>query len=270
MKNWSRGPNCGPWLRRVWRYESSGEDRRVQRIAPDGCPELIVHLGAPYEEVGPDGLRSPQPAIVFAGQLTRPLALRATGPVKVVAVRFEPDAARGWLNRPLTAATDARLDLLASGPPRRRHDRGPAPPVAVRRVGGLQGLLAESRHDPRWTLDPEVRAAVVRIEAGEPDAPESAAGRRNLQRKFLNFVGVSGRTLRSVVRFRRVFARLREPDGEEWLSSALRAGYFDQPQMARDFRRFLGCTATEWAAEQQGLAHQIASQTYKTEEAASV
>jgi hypothetical protein len=33
--------------------------------------------------------------------------------------------------------------------------------------------------------------------------------------------------------------------------------------MARDFRRFLGCTATEWAREQMELARQLASQSYK-------
>ena len=50
---------------------------------------------------------------------------------------------------------------------------------------------------------------------------------------------------------------------ESALEAGLAAGYFDQPQMARDFRRFLGCTATEWAREQMELARQLASQTYK-------
>ena len=41
-----------------------------------------------------------------------------------------------------------------------------------------------------------------------------------------------------------------------------------QPQMARDFRRFLGCTATDWAREQVELARAIASQSYKPSRAA--
>jgi len=49
-----------------------------------------------------------------------------------------------------------------------------------------------------------------------------------------------------------------EPEG--WLEAGLQAGYFDQPQMARDFRRFLGCTATDWARDQHALARAIASQ----------
>jgi hypothetical protein len=75
---------------------------------------------------------------------------------------------------------------------------------------------------------------------------------------------VSPRLLRSVFRFRRVFDRAADPgEAEGWLSAGLEAGYFDQPQMARDFRRFLGCTATQWARDQVGLARAIASQSYK-------
>jgi AraC-like DNA-binding protein len=48
-----------------------------------------------------------------------------------------------------------------------------------------------------------------------------------------------------------------------WLEAGLAAGYFDQPQMARDFQRYLGCTATAWARDQVELARSLASQTYK-------
>ncbi len=98
------------------------------------------------------------------------------------------------------------------------------------------------------------------------DAPapdRSPADQRALQRRFLDRVGVSPRMLRSVMRFRRVFDHALEPEDGGWLEAGLDAGYFDQPQMARDFRRFLGCTATEWAREQVELARAIASQTYK-------
>jgi hypothetical protein len=33
--------------------------------------------------------------------------------------------------------------------------------------------------------------------------------------------------------------------------------------MARDFQRYLGCTATAWARDQVELARSLASQTYK-------
>jgi hypothetical protein len=64
--------------------------------------------------------------------------------------------------------------------------------------------------------------------------------------------------LRSILRFRKVFDHAAGADAS-WLTAALEAGYFDQPQMARDFRRFLDCTATKWAREQVELARSVAS-----------
>jgi len=57
--------------------------------------------------------------------------------------------------------------------------------------------------------------------------------------------------------------RLGQRRAQGWLGGGLTAGYFAQPQMARAFRRFLACTATEWARDQAELARRIASQTYK-------
>ena len=121
------------------------------------------------------------------------------------------------------------------------------------------------RVEQGWSLDPVVRAEVEAMMADAPAPDRSPSEQRALQRRFLDRVGVSPRMLRSVMRFRRVFDHALEPTPEAggWLEAGLGAGYFDQPQMARDFRRFLGCTATEWAREQVELARAIASQTYK-------
>ena len=117
-----------------------------------------------------------------------------------------------------------------------------------------------------WVIDPVVRAEIETAGRDQSTPARAPSEQRALQRRFADRVGVSPRMLRSIFRFRRVFdhaAHPGKPDAEGWLGAGLEAGYFDQPQMARDFRRFLGCTATEWAREQQALARAIASQSYK-------
>ncbi|HEV7227679.1 helix-turn-helix domain-containing protein [Brevundimonas sp.] len=250
-----------PWVRTIWTYAAPEPSPTVQRIAPDGCPELILHLGVPYEEQSDDGMFHPQPSAVFAGQMTRPLALRPAGPVELCAVRFHPDGARDWLAAPLASATDRRLDMtarLAS----LRLPRGD-PDEQARRLGDW--LEEERQGRSGWTVDPRVRAEVRALEEGLETAARDPAGHRALQRAFLDRVGVSPRLLRSIFRFRRVFDHAHDPDAAiGWLEAGLAAGYFDQPQLARDFRRFLGCTATAWAREQVELARSLASQSYKT------
>lgn len=252
-------PSLAPWVRVVWTYANPEPSGAVQRIAPDGCPELILDVGSPYEEQAADGGWSLQPPALFAGQMTRPIAIRPVGPVELVAVRFDPDGARDWLGAAVATATDRRLSMV---------DRleGVVPPAgdpeAQARVmtNRLETLVLQQG----WTVDAIVRAEVEAIMADAPAADRSPSEQRALQRRFLDRVGVSPRMLRSVARFRRVFDHAPEPseDAPGWLEAGLTAGYFDQPQMARDFRRFLGCTATEWAREQVELARAIASQTY--------
>lgn len=243
-------PSLRPFIRRFWAYAAPEATDAVQRIAPDGCPELVLDVGAPYEEQeevgGPWRVQAP---IIFAGQLTRPMGLRATGPVEIVSARFEPDGARGFLGHPLRTATDRRLDL---------RGRVPALPLPPGDPEGQIDVLADwlegERRRGEWRLDATVRAEVEAALADRPATADDLAGRRALQRRFLDHVGVSPRLLRSVFRFRRVFDHAEGPDALGWLEAGLEAGYFDQPQLARDFRRFLGCTATEWAREQHELA----------------
>jgi AraC-like DNA-binding protein len=253
-------PSLAPWVRLVWTYACREPSRTIQRIAPDGCPELILDIGAPYEEEGPDGVFRLQPTAIFAGQMTRPMGIRPVGPVELVAVRFHPDGARDWLGAALSTATDRRLDMVA-----RLAEITPPPGDPEGQARAMTDRLEALRRNQGWTVDPMVRAEIEGLAADETGPARSAADQRALQRRFLDRVGISPRMLRSVLRFRRVFDHALEPDeaAHGWLRAGLEAGYFDQPQMARDFRRFLGCTATDWAREQIELARAIASQTYK-------
>ena len=61
-----------------------------------------------------------------------------------------------------------------------------------------------------------------------------------------------------VVRLRRVFEALRDAPWSTWSERAQAAGFFDHPQMARDFRRLLGTAPPRWAARGPGLATSLA------------
>lgn len=249
-----------PFVRTIWTYAAPAPEPVIQRIAPDGCPELLLDIGAPYEEAGEDGVFRLQPRALFAGQMTRPLALRPVGPVELVAVRFEPDGARDWLGHPAAEATDRRLDMTD----RLAGVTAPAGEPEAQ-VEVMVRILEAHRRRSSWALDPTVRAEIRAAANDRPGADRSVAAQRALQRRFRDRVGVPLQILRSIFRFRRVFDHAAEPgpDALGWLEAGLEAGYFDQPQLARDFRRFLDCTATQWARDQVGLARRLASQSYK-------
>jgi hypothetical protein len=235
----------------VWSFIAPRDDT-PQPIAPDGRPELIIHCRNPYHESGAQGSVR-QPPVLFAGQLTKPLILVAHGDVAVIGVRFRPDGARAFLGCDLDAATDRKLDLAVL------HGRDAiALGKAAREIGPLRvaSELAQDYVEARVAgarIDGVVRRAVTSLFAGgEAPRPEGVS-ERQYQRRFRSEVGVSPRMLRSILRFRSVFDAIDHPRNRGWVETALAVGYFDQPQMARDFRRFLGCTAREWAAQPRGL-----------------
>ena len=86
----------------------------------------------------------------------------------------------------------------------------------------------------------------------------SGLGERQLQRRFAEVVGISPRALAGVIRLRRVFEALRDAPLASWSERAQAAGFFDHPQMARDFRRLIGETPTRWARAGPGLAASLA------------
>ncbi len=98
-------------VRCVWRHRSSAPERRIERIPPDGCPELIVNSGAGYAEMKGEGTLLAQPPALFAGQITEPLTLVADGAVDTIGVRFEPAGARDFVRRPMNDLTNRRVAL---------------------------------------------------------------------------------------------------------------------------------------------------------------
>lgn len=233
----------------LWSYEDEEASGEPQRIVPDGRCELVVHLGESYREIGE---AAPQPRALFAGQLTRPLWLEATGPCQVIGVRFRPAGARALIDGSMRRTTDRRLALaeIEAG------WAGAMPDT----LEGVVAWVADEIARRAIVEDREVSAAADLIErsCGDVDVEKlvhaSGLGRRTLERRFADAVGISPALLANVFRFRRVFDAIEHDSARPWTDAAAAAGYYDQSHLIRDFRRFVGCTPTQFAATRPGLA----------------
>jgi AraC-like DNA-binding protein len=246
-------PELSDVVRCLWRFRSDRAESEPQHIAPDGCAEAIIHLGAPYWEVARAGAAE-QPPILFAGQITQPLVLQARGAVDVLGVRFRPDGARAFHGSAMKFATNKRTDLrlLHGEPAVRLLDAARARGASSDAFKIVSAYVADTIKDARLHFHPEVRASVQELEEAGPLGIEWIGSERRSQRLFADWVGVPPRMLVAIFRFRRVFNAIER--GAGWVTAALDAGYFDQPQMVRDFRRFLDCTPRDWAIASTGLS----------------
>src|SRR5262249_57070117 len=99
-------------VKRFWILEKEyTADDDIEEVIPDPCVELIFNFGTAYSEIASLPTRI-LPNICLVGVLSKPLRLRATGTVKIVAVRFFAWGALSLLKNTagINRAAEADLD----------------------------------------------------------------------------------------------------------------------------------------------------------------
>jgi len=242
----------------------------VQSVVPDGRMEIVLHLGEPFSEVGPDGVARPQADALLAGQLTSPFQLLPRGPADVVGIRFRSAGARSVLGFPAAEAT-GRVDRLSDYHPRlagelvssvaRRQggEEARTPGLNVERVAALARVLVRFVRDEPPPLVAEAVRCLDQAKAPPMHAIAARLGvtRRTLERRVLNEVGLDPRMLHRVFRFRRAFRLLDEAPPGTWARVAHAAGYFDQAHLIREFRRFAGAPPMAFLAAEPALTRAL-------------
>jgi AraC-like DNA-binding protein len=222
------GPSAARFVDHYWILEAAAEaaDVTVQRVVPDGAPELILHLEAPFQSASPDGTWQDQPRCFVAGQLTAPLLLRPSGAARILGVRFHPHGLS---------------DILRESVQRLTNSLHPIDSPAFESIPQLEHwLLARAGRCP----DPVVGEAVRQIAAARGNRDIASLARdlhistRHLERRFLHRTGLPPKLYARMRRFQSVFPAIES--GDDWPSAALRCGYYDQAHLIRDFRQFAG------------------------------
>jgi AraC-like DNA-binding protein len=213
----------------------------THRVLPDNCIDILWQDGG-------------QPGFAV-GMMSRAIQVTSNGPVRTVAVRFKPGAARLFLGAPLQALTDQRadIDLLwdRSDADRLSDALWTSELTDHRRLALIEEQLL--RRLPAAPVaaggDALVRHALAALDAShgglriEELAARLGVSRQHVAAQFRDKVGLSPKLYARICRFRRATAALaaaapeRAPD---WARLALDCGYFDQSHLIHDFQEFAG------------------------------
>ncbi len=245
-------------VHRIWLLRGAASGRApFQRVMPDGRAELIFNLADPFECRDGDGVRT-QPLDLLVGPNRRAMEIRPTGSVDLVGVRFRPEALSAWLRVGGGELLDRSFALGELPAP---LDRTLAEQLAGARGSGSR-LAVLRRHlalaSSRVGFDRRIAAAVdMALAHGQarPAAIADAVGMsyRQLSRLFQERVGFGPKPLVRLGRFQRVLRALEAPGHRSVASVAVRAGYFDQAHLARDFRLFAGVAPARYLREAREL-----------------
>jgi len=245
------GPPLDLFVECAWFLSTRSSDTLAQprqTILPDGCIEVIFHLGGRFRAVSDGAPEHDQPVAFVAGLLTRPLHVAAVPGADSVGVRFRPGAAYPFFRTALTHLTNliTPLDdlwddaqaisgrLSAAGDDRDRAAILSDALAARLRRAELHAPVASAVHDLLRT------AGRTRV---APLAGRAGFTPRQLQRQFAARVGVPPKTLARILRFQNTLRHRAHAGGApDWLRVAIECGYTDQSHLIRDYAEFAGDT----------------------------
>jgi AraC-like DNA-binding protein len=245
-REWAPHPALSPWVECFWSAADSGAEAGAREtVLPDGCPEWIFHLEAPYRSVAREGLADQLPSFVV-GTTTGPLAIETTGPISTFGVRFRPGGVSVFLPLPVSELRDVAVatEDLWNADGRRVEDQvREAPDSGSRRATIERFLLARARPERAARRGVDAAVALILGGRGAVSIAEVAGrigkSRRQLERAFSEAVGVSPKTLARLARFQNVLRRSGR-GRPRWAQLAAECGYADQAHLIREFQEFAG------------------------------
>jgi AraC-like DNA-binding protein len=229
-------------------------------VFTDLQPTLTFNFGEGFERFDPTKRHSvsTSPVASLESLRTRPVTIRQTGAIHIVAVQFLPGALAAFLPMSVDETTDLTVDL---------HD------VFGQSADDLTYLLYDARHNPAeqatlldtfllHNLRPSdlytftTRATPLLSNptiSVDQLARESGYSARNLNRIFRAVFGINPKTYARIARFRRAYHALQYTANPDLTQIAHTHGYYDLSHFSREFKTYTGAAPSQYRQQMSDL-----------------
>jgi AraC-like DNA-binding protein len=236
-----------PFVKCFWSLEApaSAEPER-QRIVPDGCMEMIFHYGDLYKQYMPNGDFIIQPRCFVFGQITEPLEIEPTGIAGIIAARFLPNGFTAFANYATSKMNNKAMPLqeLFGSAGHELEEKVLGASSHHQRIQQIDSFLSQQLQFV--SVDEIVQSSIevmLRLK-GQLSVQELAdnlgTGRRKLERRFADIIGLSPKQLAKIIRLQATLKMLEQNQSGSLTELALDNGYFDQAHFIKDFKEFTG------------------------------
>lgn len=277
-KSWvASGAELAPYIDRIWEWENETD---LPVLLPGTGSDAIFNLGDPILlESGPNGGSDTDDAN-GTGLSTLPdsfvmsmrdshFKLMPTGRVSFIGIRFKSGKLKAFCGEPMRALSDrfaACEDLWGERAAELRERMGNAATLRERAAfaseffGGELGRKSErdgrKAKSPAW-LDWSIHELYYRFAETtvEEVAERTGVSRRQLERQFVDAIGIGPKSFQKNARFQSVLKELLISRSAAYLDAALKAGYCDQSHFIHDFTRRTGETPTRFLSERNFMSH---------------
>lgn len=239
--------NLGLFVEHYWivEWDLQGQKPYVQETLPHPCVHLTI------ERYG---------SKVY-GVMTEKFSYQLTEEGRVLGIRFKPGAFYPFWGYPVSALTDASVDLKeAFGA---KGDAFEAAVLGAKSDGEMVEVAEAFLRDrsPELNADAELVERIVasivddrELTRVEDVATKFALGKRTLQRLFDRYVGVGPKWVILRGRLHDATDRLADGEAANWAELALNLGYFDQAHFVRDFKALVGVAPATYARHMRSIS----------------
>lgn len=246
------------WALTVDAFPVSGEP---ETVLPDGRLEIVFNLADRFRRFHMDGKVELQPRTIVVGQMRRFVKIQPTGAVDLFGVRFQTAGAYHFFKCGMSELTEkiAELDAMLDGAKRNLDDRIRSAATTEDRVAIIERVLLDSIATPSSSerVVEAVKDHMVRndgVVSIHRTAREFGVSQRQLERHFLQMVGVSPKFYSRIIRLQSLLAASQFQRSDDLCELALKYGYYDQSHFVREFSAFAGKSPTAFLRDRNTMA----------------
>ena len=228
-------------------------------ILPDGCPEIVFNLAAPFRRYRA-GEFEVQPQTLVAGQIKQRIFVEPSRKIDLFGVRFQPNGIYPLIKQPLAELTDKIEDIcLVLGKSGQILEQKILNADAMgKRISIFENFVRKAVGNQQendlvnFALKEIVNAkGLLKI---DQLVKALDINQKTLERCFNREVGVTPKFFSRIVRIQEIVRLLNGNEFSSWTDIAYSFKYVDQSHFINDFRAFTGSNPSNYLTEDNPIS----------------
>lgn len=239
-----------------WIAKSNDPTPLLQKIIPDGFPEIIFHFADPYRIELKTEWETQAPSLV-AGQITKFFFLENSGQSDILGIKLKPAALTQLFSTDMSLLKDEVISLQDFG---------------NKELHRINLLIRESNdsndrikiiNDYLIKLPLQINPVEKAIECIFSSngmltvtsiCEQCEITERQLERYFKKYIGLSPKFYARLIRFSYIF-QIAQEKKLSWTEVGLESGFYDQPHFIKNFKAFTGEDPSRYFFDEPNLAN---------------
>lgn len=253
-------PDLESLINLYWTLEVPAEENsEKQRIIPDGCIEMAFILGDDIKRYTSEDEYILQPRAMVLGQTMEPFYIQPVGYVNTFAISFYPYGFANFISEPLNSLINKEtpLNLLFEEVIAKELEQKIMKAKDTKeRIEIIETFLFNKLKD-QVIVHNIVKNTIDTLLLSNGNArinkilKEDLHKRRQLERKFLEQIGINPKQLAKVIRLQSALKILLNEETESLTNIAYQSEYYDQSHFIKDFKEFTGISPKEFLGNKQ-------------------